>query len=189
MKKKIAFIIPYPLGFAPSQRFRFEQYLSLIEKEGYELNCYPFLTKTDFELLYENGHLFFKISRIILGFIKRFFLIFTLSKYEIIFIHREATPIGPPVFEWIIAKLLKKKIIYDFDDAIWLTNTSESNWFISKIKNHSKVASICKWSSIVLCGNKYLMSYAKQYNTNVVYIPTTIDTQNLRRKMLISLYR
>ncbi|PCJ01402.1 MAG: group 1 glycosyl transferase [Flavobacteriales bacterium] len=177
MKNKIAFIVPYPKGIAPSQRFRFEQYLTFLQEEQYATSIFPFLTDKDYNLIYQPGKILLKSSGIFLAFLKRFFLMFQLSGFNLVFIHREASPIGPPIFEWIIAKVLKKKIIYDFDDAIWLENTSDTNHFVSKIKRHSKVASICRWSSLILCGNHFLMDFAKQHNTNVAYMPTTIDTQ------------
>jgi glycosyltransferase involved in cell wall biosynthesis len=178
MQKEIAFIIPYPIGFAPSQRFRFEQYFNILKDNNYKPSYFPFLTKKDFNLLYQPGNYFLKSWSIVKGFFKRLILMFALNKYDIIFIHREASPIGPPIFEWIIAKVLKKKIIYDFDDAIWLENTSLSNKLVSTIKRHSKVSSICKWSKLVMCGNHFLMDFAKKHTSNVVYVPTTIDTIN-----------
>jgi hypothetical protein len=36
------------------------------------------------------------------------------------------SPFGPPVYEWVLAKILRKKIIYDFDDAIWLTDANRN---------------------------------------------------------------
>ncbi|MBL4592448.1 MAG: glycosyltransferase [Flavobacteriales bacterium] len=182
MRKEIAFIIPYPIGLAPSQRFRFEQYSNFLE-ESYKLSFFPFLTKNDFKLLYQPRKYFYKSWIIVKGFLKRLILMFQLRGYSIVFIHREASPIGPPIFEWIIHKILKKKIIYDFDDAIWLKNTSTSNRLISTIKRHSKVSSICKWSSLVMCGNHFLMDYAKKYTKNVIYLPTTIDTVNVHNQV------
>ena len=93
-----------------------------------------------------------------------------------IFIHREAMPIGPPVIEYFISKLFKKKIIYDFDDAIWLANTSEQNSIAGKLKFHQKVKSICKWSWKVSCGNEFLADYARKYHDQVFINPTTIDS-------------
>ena len=183
IKKDVAFIIPYPLGIAPSQRFRFEQYLCLLENEGIQYSCFPFLSIKEFKIIYNQGYFLKKSLSIFNGFFRRFFLMFRLTKYDAVFIHREASPVGPPVFEWLIAKILKKKIIYDFDDAIWLENTSQSNQLVSKIKKHSKVASICKWASLVMCGNDFLMNFAKKYNENVVYMPTTIDTENEHNKI------
>ena len=99
--------------------------------------------------------------------------------YDFVFIHREATPLGPPIFEWILAKVLKKKIIYDFDDAIWLTDRQQESVLLRIAKWRSKVGSICKWAYKVSCGNEYLCNYAALFNKNVVYNPTTIDTENL----------
>ena len=97
--------------------------------------------------------------------------------------HREASPLGPPIFEFIISKILKKNIVYDFDDAIWLPNTSEQNSLVGKFKYHRKVASICSWSWKVSCGNALLGDYAKKYNQQVYINPTTIDTSYHKTKM------
>jgi glycosyltransferase involved in cell wall biosynthesis len=100
-----------------------------------------------------------------------------------VFIHREAAPLGPPVFEWVIAKILSRKIIYDFDDAIWLPNVSESNKLFSKIKWYRKVSSVCKWSYKISCGNDFLKEYALQYNRNVVVNPTVVNTEDHYNKI------
>lgn len=183
MQIEIAFLVPYPVGFAPSQRFRFEQYCSILQENNYKVFCFPFLSERDFNLLYQPHNYFRKSWSIVKGFSKRILLMFQLGKYAIIFIHREASPIGPPIFEWMISKVLKKKIIYDFDDAIWLKNTSASNQLVSNIKSHSKVASICRWSSLIMCGNHFLMNFAEKYNDYVVYLPTTIDTINQHNQL------
>ena len=101
-----------------------------------------------------------------------------------IFIHREVAPVGPPVFEWIISKIFKKKIIYDFDDAIWLTDRKDESWILETLKWRSKIQSICRWSYKVSCGNEYLCDYARQFNERVFYNPTTIDTGNLHNPSL-----
>jgi len=109
---------------------------------------------------------------------------FKAPRYDFIFIHRECAPLGPPVFEWLLAKVLRKKIIYDFDDAIWLPNTSDENKIASALKWHGKVSDICRWSYRVSCGNAYLADYARQFNSNVVVNPTTIDTLYLHNPAL-----
>jgi glycosyltransferase involved in cell wall biosynthesis len=101
------------------------------------------------------------------------------STVDFIFIHRETSPIGPPIIEWLIAKVLRKKIIYDFDDAIWLTDKITESRFENFIRWRSKVANICKWAYKISCGNDYLASFARKFNNNVVINPTTIDTENL----------
>ena len=69
-------------------------------------------------ILYQPGHSAKKAGGILAGFICRLLLLFSVPTYDFIFVHREAAPVGPPVFEWLIAKGLGRKIIYDFDDAI-----------------------------------------------------------------------
>jgi glycosyltransferase involved in cell wall biosynthesis len=86
---------------------------------------------------------------------------------------------GPPIFEWIIAKVLRKKYIYDFDDAIWMPNYSQQHARFHRMKAYWKIKHIIKWSHKVSAGNAFLVAYARNYCNNVVLIPTTIDTEHL----------
>lgn len=177
--KKILFVCPYPFGEAPSQRFRYEQYLGQLSEAGYSYTIAPFLSLSAWRVLYKKGRLTQKIWSLIIGFGKRKWLLLKLKPYDYIFIHREATPIGPPFFEWIIKFIWKKHIIYDFDDAIWLKDAEEKGSLRSIVKWKSKVASICKWSDKISCGNPYLADFALKYNKEVIVNPTTIDTELL----------
>lgn len=174
----VFFLFPYPLGESPSQRFRFEQYFKLLEKSGAITYKQSFWDIKTWNVLYKKGHLSQKVVGFLTGILKRISLLFKIGKADYVFIHREVMPVGPPVFEWIIAKIFRKKIIYDFDDAIWLSNTSAENKMVSLIKWHSKTALICKWSHRVSCGNNYLAGFAKQFNRDVIFNPTTIDTEH-----------
>ncbi len=176
---KIQFLAPYPQGQAPSQRFRFEQYQQLLERKGFTYLFQSFWDDKAWSILYQPGFGIQKAIGFVKGVARRVAILFRLSKIDVVFIHRECLPVGPPVVEWIIARLLKKKIIYDFDDAIWLPNTSRENKIAAWMKWHAKVKAICQWSYRISCGNDYLGDFAKQYNKNVVINPTTIDTENL----------
>jgi glycosyltransferase involved in cell wall biosynthesis len=186
---KILFLFPYPLKEAPSQRFRFEQYLYLLGQSGLQISCQSFWDEQTWAVLYKPDQMLQKTIGFAKGVARRFTQLFRLSKIDFVFIHRECLPIGPPLIEWIIAKILKKKIIYDFDDAIWLRNTSEENKLAAILKWHSKVAAICQWSYKVSCGNPFLMEYAKQFNRNVIVNPTTIDTVNLHNPFLFNIQK
>lgn len=183
-KISILFICPYPTGQSPSQRFRFEQYFDALQDIGFHLEVRPFLTLSGWQILYERGKLIRKVISVLRGFIHRLIAIPSVCNFDFIFIHREATPIGPPWFEWIVSKVLQRKIIYDFDDAIWLPAISDENKLVSKLKYNSKVKAICKWSHAVSCGNTYLLEFAKQFNVNTILNPTTIDSDNLHNPTL-----
>ena len=176
MPQKVFFLIPYPLKESPSQRFRFEQYFHLLKQKGFQCSVQSFLNSHNWQIFFKSGKVMHKIWALIAGFIKRFLALFYAPFCDFIFIHREVTPIGPPVFEWIITRIFRKKIIYDFDDAIWLTDRNDDSLWMRFAKGRNKVRYICKCSYKVSCGNEYLAAYARNYNTNVIVNPTTIDT-------------
>ena len=180
---KILFLVPYPLGEAPSQRFRFEQYFTFLKEVGHDYKVQGFLDQKTWSILYKPGQIFSKAFGIASGFTRRLLILLTAHRYDFIFIHREATPIGPPIIEWLLAKVFKKKIIYDFDDAIWLPNISEENSIAAKLKWHQKVKHIAQWSYKLSCGNEYLANWASQWNDRVFIIPTTIDLVNQHNEL------
>lgn len=175
---KVLILTPYPFGKAASQRFRFEQYLELLKEKGIDYTISPFYSEKTFEILYQKGYFFNKFFAILFGLLKRKREVLTSSPYDYIFIHREVSPIGPPYFEWFLARVMKKKIIYDFDDAIWLKNASDTNRIFAFMKTHANVAKICRYAYKVSCGNNYLCNFAKEFNSQVILNPTTIDTEN-----------
>ncbi|GAB4126549.1 MAG: glycosyltransferase family 4 protein [Raineya sp.] len=183
--KKVLFLFPYPSQTAASQRFRFEQYLEILQEQGFFIALAPFLDEATWRILYKRGFFIKKVSGILRGFARRFFLLFSLWKYDFVFVHREATPIGLPIVEWFICKIFRKKMIFDFDDAIWLPNTSEQNKIVASLKFHQKTKYLCKWAYKVSAGNSFLANYAKKYNKSVFINPTTIDTENWHNPTLI----
>ncbi|MGM0480122.1 MAG: glycosyltransferase family 4 protein [Bacteroidota bacterium] len=178
MKKTIYILAPYPKGEAPSQRFRFEQYLDRLEKEGYTIEFYSFLSEKAWKTLYQPGNVVGKFVQVMISFLRRWRLLFKMRKADHVFVHREMAHIGPPVFEWISSKMLMVNYIYDFDDAIWLPNYSQANARFQRLKAYWKVKYCMKWAHKVTAGNDYLADFARKYNRNVQVIPTTIDLEN-----------
>lgn len=181
---RILFLTPYPHGEAPSQRFRFEQYLPLLKDSGMEYTLQSFLSPKTWKILYLPGHSLQKAAGIAAGFFRRLRMLLRLHRYSCVFIHREASPVGPPLFEWLIARVWRKPVIYDFDDAIWLPDTSDTNRLVSRLKVHGKVAAICRWSHTISCGNAYLADWAgRQSGAKIVINPTTIDTLHQHKQL------
>ncbi|MCC7232693.1 MAG: glycosyltransferase [Bacteroidia bacterium] len=174
---KVLFIAPYPPGEAPSQRFRFEQYFTELRIRGIGFHVSPFFDRAVWKILYRPGHLTGKVSGLIRGMARRVGVLFTLWKYDTVFIHREALPFGPPFLEWMIARVFRKFMVYDFDDAIWIPNASESNNRLTMLlKCFGNPARISRWASCVSVGNGFLAGFASRYNDRVFINPTTIDT-------------
>ncbi len=171
-------MIPAPENTLPSQRFRFEQYINLEEKRELKFYLCPFYNSYSWSYLHTKKHYFGKIIGVTFSFFKRIITLFSLYKYQFIYIHREAASIGPPFFEWIITKILKKKIIYDFDDSVWVSTSSPANPFAAYIKCAWKVKYIAKWSYTISTGNQFLADFAKQYCNDVRIIPTVVNTNS-----------
>ena len=177
-KINVSVICPYPIGLAPSQRFRIEMFIQNGNIKEFNFIVRPFLSKSAYSNLYLSGRTIYKSLQVLGAYIKRIFHLVECISSDFVLIHREASPLGPPVFEWILAKVLRKKIIFDFDDAIWLNNTTEVNKLTSIIKNPDKFKSICKYSYKISAGNAFLANEALKYNSNVELIPTIVDTEN-----------
>ena len=178
---KILFIEPYPIE-GPSSRYRVEQYVPYFEDNGIECIVRPFVSSKFYNILYKKGLYFKKILFFFQSSLKRFFDIFTALSSDIIFIHLEVFPFGPPLFEWILFKA-GKKIIYDLDDAIYMGITSPANRFLKCLKCPSKIKKIIRLSTHVITCNEYLSDYARRYNKNITIIHTSVDTEKFAPKI------
>ena len=171
---KVLILCPYPKGGAAGQRFRYEQYLEILKDAHVETDIEPFLSDSAMEVLYKPGHYLLKIWNVVVGFFSRFLLMFRVFGYDYIFIYLEASPLGPPIFEFLLF-LLKRRVIYDYDDAIFIRRKSSANPLVWMLKWTSKVKYITRHSYKVVVCNRFLLDWASRYNQNPVLIPTTID--------------
>ena len=136
-KGSVLFVIPYPLTLVASQRFRFEQYFELLKKNGFSVDIHPFFTVNQYQKFSGNSSWVTKVLILIGALLKRWLLLSKASVVDFIFIHREASPVGPPVIEWFITKVLGKKIIYDFGTASYSGMTTGSKASMSFILRSS----------------------------------------------------
>ena len=100
------------------------------------------------------------------------------NSFEYVYIYRDAFFFGI-FFEWLFRKS-KAKLVFDFDDAIWLMDRNPNQGIFNRLKSPNKVSKIISLSDKVIVGNEYLRQYASQYNTNVEVIPSTIDFDKYR---------
>lgn len=183
-ESRILFLVPYPVKRAPSQRFRVELFEPALKEANIKYSISPFIDEQTWNILYSPGSSLKKALGIIRGYLRRTKnVLWDVRKYTHVFIHREAAPLGPPIFEWLLTTLWRKKVIYDFDDAIWIPNTSSENKIAAFLKANWKVKYICKWADTVVAGNKFLCAFASKYNKNVVCVPTVVDTDNGHNKI------
>jgi glycosyltransferase involved in cell wall biosynthesis len=174
--KRILFVAMHRPNRSPSQRFRFEQYITYLKEHGFESDFSYLIEAEDDKVLYGPGNYAGKLGIFIKSGLRRISNVLALRKYDIVYIQREAFMTGTVLFERLFAKS-KAKVIFDFDDSIWLQNVSEGNKGLSFLKNADKTKDIIALADIIFAGNDYLAAYARQFNQNVVIVPTTIDTK------------
>lgn len=173
---KILFVAQHRPDRSPSQRFRFEQYLSCLKSHGFDYDFSYLIGEEDDKVFYKPGNLFRKSAIFLKAAIKRFGDVCNANQYDIIFVQREAFMTGSTWFEKRFSKS-KAALVFDFDDAIWNHDVSEGNKSFAWLKDAAKTQRIISYSDLIIAGNRYLADYAAQYNSNVLIIPTTIDTE------------
>ena len=178
---KILFLAAHRLDRSPSQRFRFEQYFPFLKQNGFDYDFSYLISEQDDKIFYQLGNLPTKLYIFLKSAWKRWIDVIRANKYDIIFIQREAFMTGTIFFENQLKKK-KVKIIYDFDDAIWIPNISKNNKKLEWLKNPSKTSQLIAIADLVIAGNNYLVDYTRKFNNNVQLIPTTIDTNYHKRK-------
>lgn len=153
----------------PSSRFRVRQYFPSLEANGVSVNDYyrklstevaavktrnrrirhsmPLLAKA---VVYEFGNIW-----------NRFIETINSNKYDAVWLSRQLI-IGYPSFELLI----RKPVVYDIDDAIFLCGPAAKLQFKLTASK----------ASIVVAGNDFLAEFAAKYNKDVVIVPTAVDT-------------
>jgi glycosyltransferase involved in cell wall biosynthesis len=166
-----------PYDVSPGQRFRIEQWEPFLKKENITVDYFSFTDDKLREVIYKEGHLAAKIKELLKANLRRVGHTLKAKNYDAVFLYRAASMLGPAWIEKFL-RWRKIPIIFDFDDAIFLPDTSKANKKFAWAKfSGSKTADICRLSTSVTVGNSYLADYAKKYNEQVFVVPTSIDTE------------
>jgi len=173
---RVLALVPALYDTSPSQRYRLEQWEPLLREHGVEITYAPFEDEELHALVYESGMIGKKARLVGRGLGRRLSLIRKVKDYDLVYILREAALLGPPVFERLIHQR-DVPIVFDFDDAVFVSYRSPSNGYLSYLKFASKTKTICRIASHVMVGNPYLAEYARQVNDRVTVIPSTINTE------------
>jgi glycosyltransferase involved in cell wall biosynthesis len=172
---RVLVLVPKPFGISPSQRFRVEQWAPhLARTHGIDLTFSAFESPQLTEYLLHRGNIVRKAWWVMHDSIRRLGAIGRAADFDAIVVHREAALAGPAIVERLIS--WRRPVIYDFDDAIWLSLAdSSANGIFSRLHFHGKTASLCALASAVAAGNPYLADYARRRNDNVFVVPTSIE--------------
>jgi glycosyltransferase involved in cell wall biosynthesis len=157
---------------AATTRFRSTQYLSYLQKSGYEPiffhACSSFLNSPHSQsfislTIFNLARYFSNIKNIFL----RWQQISQIdSSDSIVYIHSFLTPFFNTDY---LAQIVRKKckiLVLDMDDAVFTTNKRTELKF-------KKILAMC---DTVIVGNEYLADFVRKYQSNIYIIPTPIET-------------
>jgi glycosyltransferase involved in cell wall biosynthesis len=168
---KILYLTKYTRKGA-SSRMRSYQYFPYFEEKGINVSVLPLFSEKYLDCLYAKKSVI-KIKYIVIAYIKRFFKIWFINKYDLIVIEKELFPYCPSWFEYIISS--NKKCIIDYDDAIFHNYDLHPN-IIVRFLLKNKIDKIMRYSHTVTVGNHYLANRASRAQAKKIYvIPTVID--------------
>ncbi len=159
-----------------STRFRVLQWRPVLEAAGFQLSLDTFFSLQGARSLYAPGRLAPKVADVVSGAFHRWRILTQAhQRAELLFIHREAFPLGRRV-GWKALEQFPGPVIYDYDDAMFLPQR-QGRGFLARLEDLETPNAIMQRSHVVFAGNRFLADYARQYARRVVLLPTCIDTQ------------
>ncbi len=99
-----------------------------------------------------------------------------LKKGDVIFVQRKRLPFSVLLF----LKRLKKKILYDFDDAVMFKNSLSKNPY--SLRRTLSFKRMLHYTDLVVAGNGFLNQEAEKYHGRVKVLPTPIDAERYQKK-------
>jgi glycosyltransferase involved in cell wall biosynthesis len=168
-------IVPSVYDRNPSQRYRIEQWEPLLAERGVEITYRPFESAELNRVLYERGRMGTKMRLVSEALRRRARDVREARSFDAVYVLREAALLGPPLFERMLARA-GVPFVFDFDDAVFERYVSPANGYLSYLKFPGKTRTVCRLAAHVMAGNEYLADYARQVNSEVTVVPTTVDT-------------
>jgi hypothetical protein len=173
---KVLALASYPVE-AAATRFRLQQFVEPLAARGVTLSIHSFLDSQQFKQLYRQK----SWPRTALGLLKsslrRLKDLEAARQADVILIQREAMMFGPPIIEWLGARVMKRPMVLDLDDATYVSYTSPTYGGLgSVLKWFSKTDDLIRWARIVTCGNRGIAEYVSSKGTEARVIPTVVDT-------------
>ena len=162
-----------------SSRLRTLQYIPYLKSQGVSVTVSNFFD----DIYLKEFHLNSKrsISRVLISYIKRFFIFLTFFKYDLIWIEKEIFPYFPAFFERFL-NFVGKTYVVDYDDAIFHNYDFSKNYVLKSLLS-KKIFSVMKHADCVIAGNKYIADYAQKAGASKIeLIPTVVDDTRYKLK-------
>jgi glycosyltransferase involved in cell wall biosynthesis len=176
---KVLFLTRYPFEGA-SSRYRVFQYLPALRKLGVECDVQSFMDQSLYAVSMRPGHNLLKVWLTFIAITRRLRILLCFKRYDVIYLQRELFPFGPPVLERLM-KAFGAKLVFDYDDALFIKKASRYNAVASLLRSPMKTRRLFALADCVVAGNEWLRSEAFESGANAVTIEVAEDTQRFSR--------
>ncbi|HOP85323.1 MAG TPA: glycosyltransferase family 4 protein [Syntrophorhabdaceae bacterium] len=99
-----------------------------------------------------------------------------VKSFDMIFVQRKRLPL--PVLFYLKRK--KKRIVYDFDDAVMFRNSLSKDPY--SLRRRLSFKRMLQYTDMVIAGNNFLKKEALKYHNDVRVLPTPIDGERYSQK-------
>ena len=157
---------------AASTRQRLEQYRPYLAAHDVEVEISSLLGDDHLHRLAEGRRS--RFLAVVTGYLRRFLILFKARRYDVIYIHMDAFPYLPSLFERLV-HAPGRPVVYDFDDAAFHIYDIHPNPLVRRFLSRKLDASL-KRAAAVMCGNDYLANYVRRLTDRAHIVPTVVDT-------------
>lgn len=102
--------------------------------------------------------------------IARLRLFAAARRFDVVVVQRKLLSL----VELVVLRRFARKLLFDFDDAVWLRDSYSAKGLHSG-KRRRRFRAVVRRCDVVIAGNRFLAEEARQYNPNVVVIPTCVE--------------
>src|SRR5579859_36651 len=160
MTTRLLALVQKPMGLAPGQRFRLEQWAPILRaRHGVGIDFCPFESPRLTEILHQPGRRSEKAYWMLRDTGRRLGAVLEAKKgYDGVIVYREAALLGPALYERLLRRV-SVPFYLDFDDAIWMPMESRANGLFSRLHFYGKTRTVCRLARAVTVGNQFLAQY------------------------------
>jgi glycosyltransferase involved in cell wall biosynthesis len=156
-----------------SSRIRFFQYFPYLQGHGISLVSDALVNDVLLESRYLNAK--YGYGELVIAYLKRIWILLFKTRFEILWIEKEALPWFPLWWELIL--LRRRPYILDFDDAIFHNYDLHPNRIVRFLYGR-RIDGLMRHAALVVAGNNYLAQRARDAGAGrVEVLPTVIDLE------------
>ena len=176
---KIAFLTLYPNTL--SSRYRVYEYLPYFNKSGVDIKVYSAVSKEEFNKYYNSTSLINRWKYHFAENENRKNHLVEVKDADVIVVQKGFTLINWK--KWLPEfQNLNIPIFYDIDDAVFLSPPAKAPKLLRNKEDENFYYRIISQSKGILAGNKKLVEYVSELNSNVLLQPTSINTDKYQPK-------